>query len=69
MVLKCLSMQRNFVLNLIGKMFFNLEFSFLISNYFSLLSFALIAYEQNNYTRPELTVTNRIEIIDGKLVS
>ncbi|CAF0796301.1 unnamed protein product [Rotaria sordida] len=31
-----------------------------------LLSFALIAYEQNNYTRPELIVNNRIEIIDGK---
>jgi hypothetical protein len=39
----------------------------MILNYFSLLSFSLIAYEQNNYIRPELTVINRIEIIDGKL--
>ncbi|CAF1403719.1 unnamed protein product [Adineta steineri] len=31
-----------------------------------LLSFALIACEQNNYIRPELTATNQIEIIDGK---
>ncbi|CAF1056038.1 unnamed protein product [Rotaria magnacalcarata] len=31
-----------------------------------LLSFALIAYEQNNYIRPELAVNNRIEIIDGR---
>jgi DNA mismatch repair ATPase MutS len=41
---------------------------FKISFYCSLLSFSLIACEQNNYTRPELTVNNRIEIIDGKLV-
>ena len=32
----------------------------------SLLSFALIACEQNHYTRPELTPDNRIEIIQGK---
>ncbi|UJR31066.1 hypothetical protein I4U23_018576 [Adineta vaga] len=31
-----------------------------------LLSFALIACEQNNYTRPELSENNQIEIIDGR---
>ena len=35
---------------------------------FSLLAFALTASEQNNYTRPELTAVNRIEITDGKSV-
>lgn len=67
MVLNYLLIQLNFVRNLIGRINF-LSHSFLvILNYFSLLSFSLIAYEQNNYIRPELTVTNRIEIIDGKL--
>ena len=32
----------------------------------SLLSFALIAAEQTHYTRPELTVNNRIDIVNGK---
>ena len=72
MSLNYLSMRLNSVHNLTGNHIFlcliYMHFRFMMSNSFSLLSFALIASEQNNYIRPELTINNQIEIVDGKLV-
>ncbi|CAF1142130.1 unnamed protein product [Adineta ricciae] len=60
------NIQRNLSLALRDGMELFVDATELCSQLDCLLSFALIAYEQNNYTRPELLENNQIEIVDGR---